>query len=46
MIPPADFYNNIKPTIYNALELIEIYTYTNFLINKKIIKELPFPKYL
>ena len=45
IIPPIDFYD-IHSNIYNALELIEIYTYSNYLINKKIIKELPFPKYI
>jgi hypothetical protein len=46
IIPPVDFYNNIKPKIYNAIELMEIYSYTNYLVKRKIIKDLPIPKYL
>ena len=46
IIPPIDFYSNIAPKIYNAIELMEIYSYTNYLIKKKIIKDLPIPKYL
>jgi hypothetical protein len=46
VIVPKDFYSNIVPKIYNAIELMEIYSYTNFLVKKKIIKDLPIPKYL
>ena len=43
---PIDFYNYNINLNYNALELIEIYTYSQYLIKKKIIKNLPIPKYL
>jgi hypothetical protein len=46
IIPPNDFYTGITPKIYNAIELMEIYSYTNYLVGKKIIKDLPLPKYL
>ena len=46
IIPPTDFYTNITPKIYNAIELMEIYSYTNYLVKRKIIKDLPIPKYL
>jgi hypothetical protein len=46
IIPPNDFYTNIKPRIYNAIELMEIYSYTNYLVQNKIIKDLPIPKYV
>jgi hypothetical protein len=44
--PPTDFYNHYIPKIYNASELFEIYSYTNYLVKNKIIKELPLPKYI
>ena len=43
--PPIDFYNNIQPQTYSALELMEINAYTQYLVKKKIIQELPIPKY-
>jgi D-glycero-alpha-D-manno-heptose-7-phosphate kinase len=46
IIIPNDFYDNITPKIYNAIELMEIYSYTNYLVKRKIIKDLPIPKYL
>jgi hypothetical protein len=44
--PPIDFYNNKNSSIYSALEIMEIYAYTQYLISNKIIKELPEPIYL
>lgn len=44
--PPNDFYNNIFPKTYSALELMELNAYTQFLIKNKIIHELPLPKYI
>ena len=41
IIPPIDFYNNIKPNVYSAIELMEINAYAQYLIQNKIIKELP-----
>lgn len=46
IIPPNDFYNNMIPKIYNAIELMELNAYTQYLVKKKIIQELPKPKYL
>ena len=43
--PPIDFYNNIQPQTYSALELMEINAYTQYLVKKKIIQELPILKY-
>ena len=34
------------PKIYNAIELMELNAYTQYLVKKKIIQELPKPKYL
>jgi hypothetical protein len=45
IIPPNDFYNNLSPKIYSALELMELNAYAQFLIQNKIICELPIPKY-
>jgi len=44
--PPIDFYNNIPSQIYNAIELMELNSYTQYLVKRKIIQELPKPKYL
>ena len=44
--PPIDFYNNKKGSVYSALEIMEVYAYTQYLISNKIIKELPQPIYL
>ena len=46
IIPPNDFYSNIFPKTYSAIELMEINAYTQYLCQHKIIKELPFPKYI
>ena len=46
VIPPTDFYDKNISQTYSALELMEINCYTQYLINNKIIKELPFPKYI
>jgi hypothetical protein len=46
IIPPNDFYNKLQPITYNAIELMEINSYAQYLIQRKIIKELPIPKYL
>ena len=43
---PIDFYDYKQSNIYNALELFEIYKYSQYLIKNKIIKNLPLPKYL
>ena len=43
---PKDFYNYNYSNVYNALELFEIYKYSQFLLKNKIIKNLPLPKYL
>ena len=41
-----DFYNQKKSINYSALELIEIYTYSQYLLKRKIKLDLPIPKYL
>jgi hypothetical protein len=46
IIPPIDFYNKISSQIYSALELMELNSYAQYLIKNKIIKELPYPKYI
>ena len=46
IIPPIDFYNNILTQNYNALELIELNSYAQYLIKRKIIQDLPKPKYI
>lgn len=46
IIPPSDFYNKITPQIYNAIELMELNAYAQYLIKKNIIQDLPIPKYL
>ncbi len=43
---PFDFYNYKQSNLYNALELFEIYKYSQYLVKNKIIKNLPLPKYL
>jgi hypothetical protein len=43
---PVDFYNTRISQIYNAIELMEINAYAQFLIQNKIIKELPTPVYI
>ena len=43
---PVDFYNIHISQIYNAIELMEINAYAQFLIQNKIIKELPKPVYI
>jgi len=46
--PPLDFYgkNYKKGNIYTSLEIMEIYAYTHYLIQNKIIKELPQPIFI
>ena len=46
--PPLDFYgkNYKKGNIYTSLEIMEIYAYTYYLIQNKIIKELPEPIFI
>jgi hypothetical protein len=46
IIPPLDFYNKVQQITYSAIELMEINAYAQYLIHRKIIKELPIPKYL
>jgi hypothetical protein len=41
-----DFYSYNQAQIYSALELIEIYVYTQYLLKRKIKLDLPIPKYL
>jgi hypothetical protein len=43
---PNDFYSYKQSNHYDALELFEIYTYSQFLLKNKIKKNLPLPKYL
>jgi len=43
---PIDFYNYKQSNLYSALELFEIYSYSQYLVKNKIIKNLPLPKYL
>jgi hypothetical protein len=45
IIPPIDFYGKTNSCIYSGMELMEINAYTQYLISKKIIKELPNPIY-
>ena len=44
--PPIDFYSKMFEKTYSALELMELNSYTQYLIQRKIIQELPFPKYM
>ena len=46
IIPPIDFYNNILTQNYNAIELMELNSYAQYLIKRKIIQDLPKPKYM
>ena len=43
---PSDFYNNVTPKVYNAVELMELNAYTQYLVERKIIQDLPIPKYI
>jgi len=43
---PFDFYRLNQSNMYNALELFEIFTYSQYLLKNKIKKHLPFPKYI
>jgi hypothetical protein len=43
---PTDFYDFDYPQTYTAMELMEINTYAQYLIQNKIIKNLPIPKYV
>ena len=43
---PIDFYKYKQSNHYSALELFEIYSYSQYLVKNKIIKNLPLPKYL
>jgi hypothetical protein len=45
IIPPNDYYNNLTSKIYSALELMELNSYAQFLVQNKIICKLPIPKY-
>jgi hypothetical protein len=46
IIPPIDFYDNILPKTYSAIELMELNSYAQYLIKRNIIKDLPTPKYI
>ena len=46
IVPPNDFYNKVIPKTYTAIELMEIYAYSQFLVQNKIIQALPSPKYI
>lgn len=46
IIPPTDFYNKIPSVTYSAIELMELNAYTQYLVKRKIIKDLPIPKYI
>jgi len=43
---PQDFYDYKQSNMYNALEIFEIYSYSQYLVKNKIKKNLPVPKYL
>jgi hypothetical protein len=45
IVPPRYFYSNILPQSYSAIELMEINAYTQYLLQRKIIQELPMPTY-
>jgi hypothetical protein len=45
IVPPVDFYGKMNSFIYDGMELMEINAYVQYLISKKIIKELPDPIY-
>ena len=45
IMPPIDFYDGLISKTYSALELMELNAYAQFLIQNKIICELPIPKY-
>ena len=42
----VDFYDYKQSNMYNALEIFEIYSYSQYLLKNKIKKNLPIPKYL
>lgn len=44
--PPTDFFNKIFEKTYSAIEIMELNAYTQYLVKRKIIKELPLPKYI
>ncbi len=50
IVPPMEIYgfmkNNIVGQIYSAYELMELFTFTHYLKNHKIIKELPIPSFV
>ncbi len=50
VIPPMEIYgfmkNNIAGQVYSAYELMELFTFTHYLKNHKIIKELPIPSFV
>lgn len=48
VVPPMDFYGKHykNGNIYSALELMEIHAYSQYLVKRRIIKELPSPIYL
>jgi hypothetical protein len=48
VVPPIDFYGKHykNGNIYSALELMEINAYSQYLVKRRIIKELPSPIYL
>ncbi len=50
VVPPMEIYghmkNNIMGQIYSAYELMELFTFTHYLKNHKIIKELPIPSFV
>ena len=43
---PQDFYDYKQSNMYSALEIFEIYSYSQYLVKNKIKKNLPIPKYL
>ncbi len=50
VVPPMEIYgfmkNAIVGQIYSAYELMELFTFTHYLKNHKIIKELPIPSFV
>jgi len=44
--PPLDFYNKILSQTYSAIEFMEINSYAQYLKQRKIIQDLPYPIYI
>lgn len=46
IVIPNDFYNNIQSKTYNAIELMELNSYAQYLVQRKIIQDLPIPRFI